>query len=59
MDMDDIFNQPLPPLNKSASRNSMDESISWFHGKITRDAAEHILDISELILLLFMMYPTF
>ncbi|KFM71953.1 Tyrosine-protein kinase HTK16, partial [Stegodyphus mimosarum] len=44
MDVEDTLNQPLPPLNKSASRTSIDESISWFHGKITRDAAEHILD---------------
>ncbi|GIX89198.1 tyrosine-protein kinase HTK16, partial [Caerostris extrusa] len=46
MDAEDTINQPLPPLVKSASRSSLDEGISWFHGKITRDAAEHILEIS-------------
>ncbi|CAL1272831.1 unnamed protein product [Larinioides sclopetarius] len=46
MDAEDTVNPPLPPLVKSASRSSLDEGISWFHGKITRDAAEHILEIS-------------
>ncbi|GFT73185.1 tyrosine-protein kinase HTK16 [Nephila pilipes] len=44
MDVEDTVNQPLPPLVKSASRSSLDESVSWFHGKITRDAAERILE---------------
>lgn len=35
-----------PPITKSVSRISQDETISWYHGKITRDAAEHILKIS-------------
>ncbi|XP_023237515.1 tyrosine-protein kinase shark-like [Centruroides sculpturatus] len=35
-----------PPITKSVSRISQDENISWYHGKITRDAAEHILKIS-------------
>ncbi|GFV19462.1 hypothetical protein TNCV_3663941 [Trichonephila clavipes] len=44
MDAEDTINQPLPPLVKSASRSSLDESVSWFHGKITRDAAERTLE---------------
>ncbi|GBM77999.1 hypothetical protein AVEN_131393-1 [Araneus ventricosus] len=47
MDAEDTVNPPLPPLVKSASRSSLDEGISWFHGKITRDAAEHILEINS------------
>ncbi|XP_013774828.1 tyrosine-protein kinase shark-like [Limulus polyphemus] len=35
-----------PPLLKSISRVSQDENIAWYHGKITRDAAEHILAIN-------------
>lgn len=50
----DTEETPLPPLNKSASRNSMDENISWFHGKITREAAEHVLEISKLFIFFFL-----
>ncbi|XP_015921309.1 tyrosine-protein kinase HTK16 isoform X2 [Parasteatoda tepidariorum] len=43
MDAEDTLTHPLPPLVKSASRNSIDEGVSWFHGKILRDEAERIL----------------
>lgn len=59
MDEDDVstLSQPLPPLIKSASRTSMDDSISWFHGKITREAAEHVLDISKNTISVLRLFP--
>lgn len=55
MDGDETFYQPLPPLIKSASRTSIDEGVSWYHGKINRDAAEHILEISMFCYIYFFL----